>query len=288
MEYHSKPATYVGSVALRVENLERSLRFYHDVLGFQILEQDKANAKLSADGKKDTVSLVQPAGITPKEKGRAGLYHFALLLPGRSDLASLVHHLARKRVRFGSADHLVSEAIYFEDPDGNGIEVYSDTDSSTWVWHEQGVDMASKPLDFEDLLKEDAALQATFTLPKDSILGHIHLHVSNLPGAEKFYTQGLGFEIVTRYRDSALFLSTNKYHHHVALNTWNGVGAPRTPEHSVGLDFFTLVFPDHRAREKAVASLEGLGTTLRRENGRIVVADPSGNQIELAFQEESK
>ncbi|HKM43623.1 MAG TPA: VOC family protein [Limnochordia bacterium] len=286
MGYHSTSATYVRTVALRVENLERSLRFYHDILGFQILDQDKTGAKLTADGKTVVLSLVQPEGVTPKEGKRAGLYHFALLLPERSNLASMVNNLARQGVRFGSADHLVSEAIYFEDPDGNGIEVYSDTDSATWVWSEEGVKMDSKPLDFDDLLQEDAAQGPTFVLPKKTIIGHIHLHVSNLQEAEKFYTEGLGFEIATRFRDSALFLSTSKYHHHIALNTWNGVGAPPTPEHSVGLDVYTLLFPDEEARQAAISSLERLGAALHSKDGRITVADPAGNNIELAVQEE--
>ena len=124
MTYHSKPATYVGSVRLRVESVERSLRFYQDLLGFKILRQESNSAALTADGKTELLSLVQPEGIKPKQERRAGLYHFAILLPDRSHLAWLVNHLAKGGVRFGSANHLVSEAIYFEDPDGNGIEVY--------------------------------------------------------------------------------------------------------------------------------------------------------------------
>ncbi len=283
MEYHGKAATYVESVGLRVENLETSLRFYQDTLGFRVLEQNKTSTKLTADGRRCILSLVQPANVTPKEARRAGLYHFAILLPARSDLANMVNHLAKQRVRFGSADHLVSEAIYFEDPDGIGIEVYSDSDSSTWVWNEEGVEMDSKPLDFDDLLQESVATEPTFVLPKETIIGHIHLHVSNLQEAEKFYTEGLGFEIATRFRDSALFLSTASYHHHIALNTWNGVGAPPTPEHSVGLDYYTLLFPDDGARQKAIASLEGLGWALHSQDERIRVADPSGNTIILAL-----
>lgn len=288
MEYHGKTATYVGSVRLKVESLERSLRFYQGVLGFQILKQDQTQATLTTDGQRSILSLVQPANVTPKEGRRAGLYHFAILLPERSDLANMVNHLAKQGVRFGSANHLVSEALYFEDPDANGIEVYSDTDSSTWTWDEDGVSMASIPLDFDDLLKESATQVPAFVLPKETIIGHIHLHVSNLQTAEKFYVKGLGFQVATRFRDSALFLSTARYHHHVALNTWNGVGAPPTPKHSVGLDYYTLLFPTDEARQTAIANLEGIGAAVQRQGGRIMVADPAGNTIELALQEESQ
>lgn len=283
MTYHSKPATYVGSVRLRVESVERSLRFYQDLLGFKILRQESNSAALTADGKTELLSLVQPEGIKPKQERRAGLYHFAILLPDRSHLAWLVNHLAKGGVRFGSANHLVSEAIYFEDPDGNGIEVYSDTHPSTWMWSEEGVDMSSIPLDFDDLLQTGRAQKSPFAMPEKTIIGHIHLHVSDLGEAERFYTQRLGFEVVHRYRDSALFLSTQKYHHHVALNTWNGEGAPPTSEDSVGLDCFTLVFPDDAVRQTALADLRRLGADIRTAHEKITVRDPSGNCIELAL-----
>lgn len=284
MKFHKGSATYAERIQLRVANLERALRFYQDALGFKIFEQDQSRAKLSADGQNTILSLVQPADVIPKQERRAGLYHFAILLPERSDLARLVHNLVRQGIRFGSADHLVSEAIYFEDPDGNGIEVYSDTDPTTWVWNPDGVEMATIPLDFDDLLKDAADASETFKLPAKTIIGHIHLHVSHLDEAEKFYTEGLGFEIATRFRDSALFLSTSKYHHHIALNIWNGVGAPPTPENSVGLDFFTLVFPDETSRNGAISRLQSLGASFQHEGERIMVSDPSGNHIELGVR----
>ncbi|NLL43931.1 MAG: VOC family protein [Firmicutes bacterium] len=283
MAYHQKPATYVGSVRLRIANLERSLQFYQQLLGFKILEQDSNSARLTADGKTEILSLIQLEGIMPKQERRAGLYHFAILLPDRSDLAQLVNHLAKGGMRFGSANHLVSEAIYFDDPDGNGIEIYADTPPSTWIWSEAGVDMSSKPLDFDDLLRTSSAQKTPFEMPEQTIIGHIHLHVSNLQDAEKFYTAGLGFEVVHRFRDNALFLSTKKYHHHIAMNTWNGVGAPPTPENSVGLDYFTLIFPTDAARQDAISNLRTLKAAVHVEGEGITVKDPSGNSIKLSL-----
>ncbi|HHT91758.1 MAG: VOC family protein [Bacillota bacterium] len=284
MAYHDQPATYVERIQLRIENLHRSLEFYQNILGFTILERTESEAKLSADGLRSIVSLVQPADIMPKVRRRAGLYHFALLLPERSDLASMVVHLVNQGLRFGSANHLVSEAIYFEDPDGNGIEIFVDTDPSTWTWTRDGVTMSSEPLDFDDLLQE-AGAQAPFVhLPPATILGHIHLHVSELASAERFYTQGLGFDVVTRFRDNALFLSTQRYHHHIALNTWNGAGAPPTPRNSVGLDFFTLIYPSKEALVTAAANLQRLGAPVRMERGDVITTDPSEHEIHLTIQ----
>lgn len=285
MKFHSQLATYVSTVQLKTENLERALLFYQDILGFKILKQDSTMAKLTADGQTAILSLVQPANIIPKADKTAGLYHFAILLPERSDLALLVTHLTNQGIRFGASNHLVSEAIYFEDPDGNGIEVYADTDTSTWDWNKDGVNMATIRLDIKDLLASASHLEHPWDgLPEKTIIGHIHLHVSELQKAEQFYTEGLGFDVVARYRDSALFLSTAKYHHHIALNTWNGVGAPPAPKNCVGLDFFTLVFPDNQSLKKAVANLEAMGTIAKETAGTLAVEDPSGNLIQLTFK----
>lgn len=283
MTYHSKTATFVRSLQLRVDSLHRALQFYQNALGFRILEQDESRARLTADGETSILSLVQPQNVVPKVPRRAGLYHFAILLPTRDDLAHLVRHLAKQGVRFGSADHLVSEAIYFEDPSGNGIEVYADTDPSTWAWDQDGVGMDTKPLDFDDLLGAGVTRDEAFELPEQTIIGHIHLHVSHLQEAETFYVEGLGFDVATRFRDSAIFLSTRRYHHHVALNVWNGVGAPPTLKESVGLDYFTLVYPDEAARKEAIERLTSLGVTVTGDDGKLFVTDPAGNDIELAI-----
>ena len=153
MGFHDAHATYVGSLQLRTLDLERAVQFYRQVVGLKTLEQDAGSATLSADGKTPLLSLVQPAGVIPKPPGTTGLYHFALLLPERADLALFIRHLVDKVVRFGASNHLVSEAVYFSDPDGNGIEVYADTDPDTWSWRQSGVAMDTLPLDFQDLMK---------------------------------------------------------------------------------------------------------------------------------------
>jgi len=280
--FHQAPCTYVGQVSLKVRDLDRALRFYRDVIGFKVLTQTGASATLTADGRTALLTVERPEDAAPKQGRTTGLYHFALLLPTRADLARIVKHFARIGLRFGSSDHLVSEALYLSDPDGNGIEIYRDRDPSEWNWKRGEVEMAVDPLDFRDLvgLGDDKPWDG---LPVGTLMGHIHLHVSELGPAERFYADGLGFEVVNRFGSQALFLSTGGYHHHIGLNTWNGVGAPRPAANSVGLRSFTLIYPDEAARERAVLNLRNLGAEVTEQGGAFAASDPSGNRILLAI-----
>ncbi|WP_261303049.1 VOC family protein [Paenibacillus andongensis] len=279
-DFHREPNTNVGQVNLKVQDLECALKFYQEVIGFKVLEQTEKSANLTADGKTILLSIEQPDNVAPMQGKTTGLYHFALLLPTRSDLAQIVQHFANIGLRFGSSDHLVSEALYLSDPDGNGIEIYRDREPSEWKWNHGEVEMAVDPLDFRDLLS-GVKQQAWNGLPADTMMGHIHLHVSELVKTEEFYVKGLGFEVVNRYGTQALFISTGKYHHHIGLNTWNGVGAPKPSENSVGLQSFTLIYPNAAARDRAVANLQNIGVPVSEENSAFATSDPSGNRILL-------
>lgn len=280
--FHGASGTYVGQVNLKVSDLDRALAFYREVIGFKVLAQTETAATLTADGRTALLAIERPDVVTPKQGRTTGLYHFALLLPTRTDLARIVVHFARIGLRFGSSDHLVSEALYLSDPDGNGIEIYRDRDPSEWNWQRGEVEMAVDPLDFRDLLTA-ADDRPWSELPAGTLVGHIHLHVSELGPAERFYVDGLGFEVVNRFGGQALFLSTGGYHHHIGLNTWNGVGAPSPAETSVGLRSYTLVYPDAAARESAVANLRNMGELVAEEGGLYAATDPSGNRVLLAI-----
>jgi catechol 2,3-dioxygenase len=281
MIFHREPNTYVEQVNLKIQNLERALKFYQEVIGFKVLEQTKKTANLTADGKTVLLSIEQQDNVVPMQGRTTGLYHFALLLPTRSDLARIVQHFTNIGLRFGSSDHLVSEALYLSDPDGNGIEIYRDRAPLEWEWNNGEVEMAVDPLNFRDLLSGVNQQQAWNGLPAGTVMGHIHLHVSELRKTEDFYTKGLGFEVVNRYGTQALFISTGKYHHHIGLNTWNGVGAPTPPENSIGLKSFALNYANETARDHVVANLKNMGASVTEENGAFATADPSGNRILL-------
>ena len=281
MNFHREPITFVGQVNLKVQNLERSLAFYREVIGFEVIEQTDSSANLTADGKTVLLSIQQSNNLVPKQGKTTGLYHYALLLPKRSDLAEIVQHFREIGLRFGSSDHLVSEALYLSDPDGNGIEIYIDRDPSEWDWDNGEVAMAVDPLNFADLLS-GGEQQPWKGLPAGTVMGHIHLHVSELVKTEEFYSKGLGFEVVNRYGEQALFISDGKYHHHIGLNTWNGVGAPAPSPNSVGLESFTIMFPNEEKKNKIIAQLKNIGASVTEENGLTIATDPSGNRIHLS------
>lgn len=277
-KFHQKPNVYVGKVSINVMSLEKSLAFYQNMMGFRVLEQAERKAVLTADGQTPLLILEQPDDVIPKQKRTTGLYHFALLLPERADLASFLWHLLKTGYQFGASDHFVSEALYLSDPDGNGIEVYRDRPASEWSWAGGEVAMATEQLDGDSLLSES---DAPWTgLPSETIMGHIHLHVADLEKTAEFYTTGLGFSIVSRY-PGAIFVSTGGYHHHLALNVWNGTGVPAPAKNSVGLNWFTLEFPDEGTRARTMENLRQIGETASREGSDFVTEDPSGNRMRL-------
>ncbi|MFB1082735.1 VOC family protein [Jeotgalibacillus sp. JSM ZJ347] len=273
MTFHSAPATFVEEVTINVTDLHRALDFYKNVIGFKILIQNERDIQLTADGKTSLLKLVQPEGAKPKEPRTTGLYHFAILLPTRADLASMIKHLAANNVQVGASDHLVSEALYLSDPDGNGIEIYRDRTQEEWKWHESEVKMTVDPLDFEEVL--DVSHDHFNQLPEETKMGHIHLHVASIPEAEAFYNQ-LGFEVVCRYGQQALFISTEGYHHHIGLNIWNGPGAPAPSEKSAGLVQYTLIYPSEKLLTEAAEQ-----TGAKKVDGGWFVKDPSHNGIFL-------
>lgn len=281
MNFHTKPTTFVSHVKIKVQNLKKSIQFYKEIIGFDILEETTTTAKFTTDGKTSILSIEQPENAMPKQGRTAGLYHFAILLPTKEDLVNIVVHLAENGVRLGSSDHLVSEALYLNDPDGNGIEIYIDRDPSEWTWRQEEVVMTVDPLNFERLLEHRG--EAWNGLPKETLMGHIHLHVSELKDTEKFYVDGLGMDVVSRYSGQALFLSSNKYHHHIAVNVWNGMGAPQPPANSVGLHSYTLVYADEKALSDVVSNLNEIGATVTEEDGNYITHDPAGNRIELTI-----
>lgn len=283
MRFHKKPTTFVGHVKIKVSDINRSIQFYTNILGFDILEQTSHMAKLTTDGQRSFLSIEQPEGVLPKLGRTTGLYHFAILLPTETDLANMVIHLVKNGIPFGSSDHLVSEALYLKDPDGNEIEIYRDREPSEWGWFGDQVDMAVDPLDFDRLLKRATPANPWKKMPNNALMGHIHLHVAELEKTEEFYVKGLGMEVVNRFGTQALFLSYGKYHHHLGVNTWNGVGAPRPPQTSVGLDYFTLVFDNEEIRQQTIDNLRKIGAEVIENNDEFITFDPSGNQIRLVI-----
>ena len=281
MNFHEKPVTYVGEVGLKVLDLKMMVQFYTETIGFELLSESDTEASLGAGGK-TLLRLETFEGITPKAERFAGLYHYAILLPSRKELGKILVHLHNKGIRLGSSDHLVSEALYLSDPEGNGIEIYRDREPEAWGWDGDEVKMAVDPLDAQGVVQAAVDSGEVWSgMPADTVMGHIHLHVSDISETQKFYVDGLGFEILTSMGGQALFLGDQKYHHHIGVNVWNGIGIPALPEKTAGLHYYTLIFEDEAKRAKVAERLQQLGAKVENQGQYIETQDPSGNYIRL-------
>jgi catechol 2,3-dioxygenase len=282
---HVHPATHIGATSLTVADLDRSLQFYTEVIGLTVLTQTEQTAILGTHAGHALLGLTQQASARPQLPYTTGLYHIAILLPSRADLALFVVRLAATKYPLdGVADHLVSEALYLSDPDGNGLEVYRDRPRETWQWHNGLVQMATDPLDVEALLTEGQQLAAAEEhwreVPAGTVIGHMHLRVGNIGQAQQFYVDLLGFEVTQRL-PGALFISAGGYHHHIGLNTWQSRGAPRPPENSVGLRLFTIELPAAEELTRVQERLQAASWPLERHGDEIAVPDPWGNILLL-------
>jgi catechol 2,3-dioxygenase len=251
-QYKIDPAMKIGHVSLNVSDLRQSLDFYQSVLGFRRIGRSSSSKALLSVGSNDSSYLVELLQVKTganndslsqieRSTRRAGLYHFAILLPERKFLADMLQNLNDKRdqIHFdGLADHLVSESIYIRDPDFNGVEIYRDRPRSQWRWNDTQVEMATLPLNTTNLLKETTE-RGWKEMPDKTRIGHVHLHVSDIAKAMKFYHEILGLQL-TAAIPSASFFAVGGYHHHIATNTWLGTGIAPASSESIGLNHFSI------------------------------------------------
>jgi len=273
------PAAHIGAVHLTISDLDRSIRFYEGHLGFVVHRRAAHTATLGA-GAQDLLVLTR-SDKAPRVRGTTGLYHFAILVPTRADLARALRRLvATETVMQGAADHGVSEALYLADEDGNGIEIYRDRPRAEWPFVNGELQMGADPIDFDDLLAAgENAPHTGAGLLAETVIGHVHLHVSRLADAQRFYVDVLGFELMQRYGQSALFVSAGGYHHHVGLNTWAGVGAPPPPPGAIGLRHFDVALPSDAAVADILVRVRAADIPIESVDGGFLVRDPAGNAI---------
>jgi catechol 2,3-dioxygenase len=228
-------------VRLRVADQSALAAFYGRVVGLRELDRDDGVVALGVEGGEPLVELLAAPGAPPRPPRSPGLFHLALLVPGRADLARALRRVADAGWRLtGASDHLVSEALYLRDPEGNGIELYRDRPRAEWPRIGDEIEMATLPLDLESLLAEPGSDEAAPAMPDGTTMGHVHLEVGDLTAAEPFYSGELGMDVVVRSYPGALFLSYGGYHHHVGLNTWLAAGSPPPPADSLGLAHYEL------------------------------------------------
>lgn len=283
--YRLPSATRVGTVRLQVSDLARSIEYYERVLGFRVIEQSGSAATLGAHGGSEAlVRLEELRGArTVPRRGLLGLYHFAILLPDRASLGRFLAHLAELRMPAGMSDHFVSEAIYLQDPDNLGIEVYADRPRSTWR-HEGGqLVMATEHLDAEDVIRAGGG-EKWAGMPSGTTIGHVHLHVGDIERASTFYHEGLGLDKVVWSYPGALFLSAGGYHHHLGTNTW-ARGAPSAGAEDARLLDWELILPASSDVDAAAASLARSGHDGERVAGDLLVPDPWGTRLRLSVRD---
>jgi catechol 2,3-dioxygenase len=275
-KYHNEKTLHVKQVSIVVSDLERSLSFYTDLIGLTVLKKAGSEAYLGADGKNPFLVLKEVKGARPSEDN-VGLYHFALLLPDRASFAQFLTHLAEEDYPVtGLSDHGISEAVYLDDPDGNGIEVAVDRyDESGNVLKLDR--FGPKMVDLDDLLQNLQDLEFT-KLPAETILGHLHLHVSGIEEAKRFFVQGLGFAIQFNHRNLAVFVSSGDYHHHIGFNVWNGKDAKRRAEDQAGLESYVLSAPQEEL-SGMISRLEGLGYAVTASEGWLALRDVNGDLL---------
>lgn len=280
--YHTNEIPHVSSIELRVLNLKRSIEFYTNTIGMKLIDQTNKQARF---GTNETVllTLIEIENGHPTHTRFAGLYHIAYLLASRKELGSILKHFIKIRTPLqGASNHGISEAIYLSDPDGNGIEIAADTPDSTWKWVNGKLDLLSEngPMDVQSVL--DEAKDSEFNgLSKETIVGHLHLHVSELNETKKFYTDILGLDIVIEIPNSAIFMSYGKYHHHIAINVWNGKGVKQAEPNTPGLIVANINFPTQEDINQIENKLKQSNYPYIKKDHLLSVNDPSGNQFNL-------
>jgi catechol 2,3-dioxygenase len=290
-EFSIHPATRIGTVYLRVSDLENQINFYRQMLGFQLHWLDENKAGLGAGGA-DLLHLTEEPNLR-KYRGVTGLYHFAVLFPNRRELARAIARLIALKYPNYPTDHIMTKTTYLDDPEGNGIELYTESpEDGTWTMAngqyitrraDGSLSDGREPLDVNALLthlKDEDRLDVS--IPLETRMGHIHLHVRDIDEAVDFYHGVIGFDVMGVVKSIRMaFVSAGGYHHHIGLNTWQGEGAPPPPPDAAGLRSFAVELPDQKALDEVVARVENAGIPANQTEEGLLLYDPSQNGVLL-------
>jgi catechol 2,3-dioxygenase len=294
-DFSIHPATGVGPVTLTVANLENQIRFYQEALGLKLHSREGNKATLGSDNNA-LLHLIEEPNLK-KYRGVTGLYHFAILFPNRKELAIAIARLFAIKYRNHPTDHIMTKTTYLDDLEGNGIELYAESpEDGTFTMKDGKFETrradgswsdGREPLDVNalfSLLKEDEDLNVS--VPAETKMGHVHLHVRDVDEAVDFYHGVIGFDIMGVAKEfQAAFISAGGYHHHLGLNTWQGVGAPPPPADAVGLRYFTVDLPNQKALDEVLARVEKTGIPYNKTEEGFLLYDPSQNGVMLRLVE---
>ena len=292
-DFSIHPATRMGHVALTVANLENQVSFYTQVLGFKLHWREGNQAGLGAGGA-DLLRLTEEPNLK-RYRGATGLYHFAVLFPNRRELARAIARLYAVKYENYPTDHIMTKTTYLDDPEGNGIELYAESpEDGTWSLAngeyitrraDGSLSNGREPLDVKALLEnlhEDDRLDQS--IPPETRVGHVHLHVRNIEEAVDFYHGIIGFDVMGIAKAFRMaFVSAGGYHHHLGLNTWQGEGAPPPPADAVGLRYFTINLPNQEALDQVIARIDAAGIASNRTEDGLLIHDPSENGVILSL-----
>lgn len=279
MTFKLDPNMQLGYVQLRVQSIETQKRFYQ-ALGFNVLSESSTEVIFGAGSSEPILILTADQDVIPKPPRTTGLYHFAILVPSREDLAYMVGNLMKIKAPFsGAGDHLYSEAFYLTDPEGNGIEIYRDRPRNEWDIKDDGtIATDTLPVDFNSIMALYDPEREWTGFPKGTILGHMHLTVSNLNDElSRFYLEALGFDLKTNFMGSAYFMSAGGYHHHIAANVWSGIGAPLAPSIATGLINYSLNLSSIDELNKLKQNLTEYQISFEEVEGKLIVKDLNHN-----------
>lgn len=286
MDTHLAAGTTMGAVTLHVADLDGMTAYYRDGVGLTVLEQTGPVVTLGRPGR-PAVVLVHTPGLRHASPHEAGLFHTAILFDSEAALAVAVASVARLRPGSftGSSDHGVSKAFYFDDPEGNGVELYWDRDRTQWSWAHGQVEMHTLFLDPNEFLREHLDASTLAGPPVgDARVGHIHLSVGDVPAARDFYATKLGFDVTLALGDQALFVSAGGYHHHMAMNVWNSRGAGRR-DRTLGLGRVAIEVPTADDAGALVERMEHYRVPVRDDGQTVSFEDPWANAVSLRVRE---
>ena len=261
LPFSATTPVHIARVGLKARDAEQLAAYYKALLGFEEMSRGGGRIVLGAGGR-ELLEIEGSAALKPDDPRSAGLYHTAFLLPSRADLARWTRHAMENRIAIeGASDHLVSEAVYLTDPEGNGIEIYTDRAQDKWSFADGQVQMATQPLDFQGLLGElgdgDAGWKGA---PAGSVVGHVHLRVGDIGAAESWWHEAVGLDTMVHYGGAAVFLSSGGYHHHIGANIWHSRGAGPRAKDTTGLNFIELASSDASGQRDLV---DPWGTAVR-------------------------
>jgi len=276
---HRNAPLRIGCVRLKVRDPERVAGFYESVLGLTRLEEGDGLVTLGTSAV-PLLELEGDPGLAPRDRREAGLFHTAFLLPSRADLGRWLGFAIANGIPLqGASDHIVSEALYLADPEGNGIEIYADRAPSHWRDARGGIHMTTEPMDAPGVLAAAAGTEWS-GFPEDGFIGHVHLQVGDVEKTKRFYCNVLGFDLASDYPGAAFF-GSGGYHHQLAGNIWNSRGAGVRPEGAVGLASVEIVCRDAATRDALLARVGAAGLAADTDGDAVMVSDPWGTRINL-------